>query len=316
MGQFFYSFIFSVTFAVLSDNKAVTTTADNTDGDGDDAVCWKEVGLTGGLDTKLCVCSVADYTTTRPKTLYPIPLYIAHRNMSIATQARYLSICYPTKHRIDVYRLKSTNELQVAPAAEQEATTISTTTAKMTRTALTKVLWKQAKDDNNLLCSIELGPSRSSYSSSNNLVCLTISADGSFLAVTDVTSLQLFHLQRHDASPAADDDGDSDSMENCSLRTENVVLVPFCFDISPGVRAKQMMNNVVGTSTSGGGVSSSDEVFITAMMFLPEVLLVVATTSYLSSVTATMLMKKVGDQEQQEHYHPCANQTRIHSITL
>ena len=134
-----------------------------------------EILCTGGVDTKLCTYSVADFSRQRPYTLYPWP---CHSPVKIATQARILAMT--RDDRVDLYEL--------APPSSS-----SSSNDNYRATASAPIL---VNTDNLLIGSVQI-------QSPHNLVAATISKDGRFLAVCNAVTTLVFALDYYSATDSS-----------------------------------------------------------------------------------------------------------------
>lgn len=128
--------------------------------DGSQVQKDKELLLSGGVDTKLCVYNTAQFAgKKRPKVLYPWP---TKTPVSLARDAGIVAML--RDDRVDLYRLHG----QTGP-----------------KEALVEPLL--VAEDETLIGSVQIRTPR-------NLSCASISSDAKFLAMADSKSLHLFQL--------------------------------------------------------------------------------------------------------------------------
>jgi hypothetical protein len=143
------------------DVKAVTMCRElvmSTDASGQEQVSVAEILCTGGVDTKLCTYSVANFQRQRPRIIYPWPSFSP---VSVASRARLVS--FMRDDCVDVYRL----EKKSPPGKVREPVMVP--------------------DEETLVGTVKVkGPSA--------LVCSTLSDNGQFLVVSDGTVIYLFSI--------------------------------------------------------------------------------------------------------------------------
>ena len=162
---------------------------------------FKELVCTGGLDTKLCTYTVNEFQRQRPHTRYPWP---SKSPISVAPKARLLSMM--REDRIHLYKL--------APRVESHVTDPL-----------------MVNESNVLVGTVEL-------QSPLNLSASTISKDGRFLAVSNVSTMLLFALNY------SSDDDES---------TVSPVRIPLKLPSSTAVMSMKFgMNNRLFLATSSG----------------------------------------------------------------
>ena len=129
-----------------------------------------ELLVSGSVDTRICMYSAGDFRSSRPKIWYNWP---SVSPVSMSRKQRVLAVT--RDDRVDLYRLEASSSnsgLNLRPEARDE----------------TKCFLKSLR-----------------VKSSFNLVCSTISDDGTFLAVSDASSLYLFSLEYEDEKGLIDD---------------------------------------------------------------------------------------------------------------